>query len=99
VLRNRGATPFSSSGMREFSTRGLTLALDVPRAPRAAFPAMRALGTALCEALQGTIADEQGRILDEPALDRVGAQLNAIHDRLEASGIVPGGALALRLFA
>ncbi len=99
TLKNRGATPFSPEHMREFSTRGLTLALDVPRAPAAAFPAMRAFAEALCESMQGSIIDEQGRTLDGPALDRVGAQLAAIHSRLEASGIAPGGALALRLFA
>lgn len=99
TLKNRGATPFSPEHMREFSTRGLTLALDAARAPRAAFPAMRAFAETLCESMQGNIADEQGRTLDGPALDRVGAQLAAIHSRLEASGIAPGGALALRLFA
>lgn len=99
TLKNRGATPFSPEHMREFSTRGLTLALDVPRAPREAFPAMRALLGNLCSALQGTIVDEQGRRLDEAALDLVDDQVRAIQARLEQNGIVPGSALALRLFS
>jgi FtsZ-interacting cell division protein ZipA len=99
VLRNRGATPFSPEHMREFSTRALSLSLDVPRVPREAFGALRLTLTNFSEAMQASIADEQGRVLDAPALDRVGAQIAAIHDRLEANGIDPGGALALRLFA
>jgi len=100
-LKNRGATPFSPDleHMREFSTRGLTLVLDVPRVPREAFPALRALLNGLCNALQGTVVDEQGRRLDDAALDLVDDQLRSIHGRLEQSGIVPGSALALRLFS
>jgi FtsZ-interacting cell division protein ZipA len=99
TLKNRGATPFSFEHMREFSTRALTLALDAPRAPREAFPALRALLNGLCTALQGIVIDEHGRRLDDAALDLVGDQLRSMHGRLELSGIVPGGALSLRLFS
>jgi FtsZ-interacting cell division protein ZipA len=99
TLKNRGATPFSPEHMREISTRGLTLALDVPRVPREAFPALRLMLNALCSSLLGTVVDEQGRRLDDAALDLVADQLRAIHARLEQSGIAPGGATALRLFS
>jgi hypothetical protein len=99
TLRNRGATPFSAEHMREFSTRALTLALDVPRAPRGAYQAMRGFAAALCDALQGSVVDEQGRKLDAGAMDRVATQLAAIDARLAGFGVEPGGATALRLFS
>jgi len=99
TLKNRGATPFSPEHMRDFSSRALTLVLDVPRVPRDAFPALRVLLNALCNALQGTVVDEQGRRLDDAALDLVADQLRAIQGRLEQNGITPGGAVALRLFS
>jgi FtsZ-interacting cell division protein ZipA len=99
TLKNRGATPFSSEHMREFSTRALSVVLDVPRVPREAFPAMRTLLNALCSSLQASVVDEQGRRLDDAALDLVADQLRAIQGRLEQNGIVPGGSLALRLFS
>jgi ZipA, C-terminal FtsZ-binding domain len=99
TLKNRGATPFSPEHMRDFSSRALTLVLDVPRVPRDAFPALRVLLNALCTALQGTVVDEQGRRLDDAALDLVADQLRAIQGRLEQNGITPGGAVALRLFS
>jgi hypothetical protein len=99
TLKNRGATPFSPGHMREFSTRALTLTLDVPRAPGGAYQAMRGFAMALCDALQGSIVDEQGRKLDAPAMDRVAAELAAIDARLAQLGVVPGGAMALRLFS
>jgi FtsZ-interacting cell division protein ZipA len=99
TLRNRGATPFSSEHMREFSTRALSVVLDVPRVPREAFPAMRTLLNALCGSLQASLVDEQGRRLDDAALDLVADQLRTIQGRLEQNGIVPGGPLALRLFS
>ena len=98
-LKNRGATPLLDVNVREFSTRGLLLSLDVPRAPRDAFSVMRAVAGALRDALQGVIVDEQGHDLDEAALDRVDAQLGVIRAQLEGNGIVPGSDLALRLFA
>jgi hypothetical protein len=99
TLKNRGATPFSPEHMREFSTRALTLTLDVPRAPRSAYQAMRNFALTLCDALQGSIVDEQGRKLDTAAMDRVAAQLAAIDARLARLGVIPGGAMALRLFS
>jgi len=99
TLGNRGATPFSPEHMREFSTRALTLTLDVPRAPRGAYPAMRIFALTLCDALQGSIVDEQGRELDAAALDRVALQLAAIDSRLAQLGASSGGATALRLFS
>jgi FtsZ-interacting cell division protein ZipA len=85
--------------MREFSTRALSVVLDVPRVPREAFPAMRTLLNALCSSLQASVVDEQGRRLDDAALDLVADQLRTIQGRLEQNGIIPGGPLALRLFS
>jgi FtsZ-interacting cell division protein ZipA len=98
TLKNRGATPFAAD-MRDFSTRALSVILDVPRVPREAFPALRNLLNALCTSLQATVVDEQGRRLDDAALDLVADQMRSIQGRLEHNGILPGGALALRLFS
>ena len=43
--------------------------------------------------------DDNGQPLDERALAAIARQLDEVRAKLELHGIVPGGALALRLFS
>jgi hypothetical protein len=81
---------------------GVTLTLDVARTrqPGRGYEAMARAGRHLAASEQGArVVDDAGRQLDERALAAVGAQLETVSQRLAASGIEPGSALALRLFS
>lgn len=80
---------------------GIVLSLDVPRTPdmRRGYDAMVLHARDLCVTLGGMVVDDNGQPLDERALAAIGAQLDAVHGTLEARGIEPGSAAALRLFA
>ena len=81
--------------------QALSLAMDVPRAPETArsFESMARLARDLAAALGGRLVDDNDRALDEQALAAIGRQLDAVRGQLDARGIAPGSALALRLFS
>ncbi|TMG75509.1 MAG: hypothetical protein E6H75_10115 [Betaproteobacteria bacterium] len=99
ALLNFGPTPFSIDRLKSFSTRGVTLELDVPRTPRGAFEQFRDTARALAERLNARIVDDNRQPLGPAAFDAIGARVQAVHRSMEARGIDPGGALALRLFS
>jgi FtsZ-interacting cell division protein ZipA len=99
TLLNFGPTPFSIDRLKSFSTQGVTLELDVPRTPRGAFEQFRDTARALAERLNARIVDDNRQPLGPAAFDAIGARVQAVHLSMEARGIVPGGALALRLFS
>lgn len=99
TLINFGPTPFSVDRVKSFSTRDVTLELDVPRTPRGAFEQFRDTARALAERLNARIVDDNRQPLGPAAFDAIGARVQAVHRSMEARGIVPGGALALRLFS
>jgi hypothetical protein len=76
---------------------GVTLMLDVPRAPdlsrnyAAMVEAARRLG--------GRLVDDNGNSLDERALAAIGVEVESLRNRLVEIGIEPGSPLALRLFS
>jgi hypothetical protein len=80
---------------------GVTLTLDVARTrhPARSYEAMARAGRHLANERGGRVEDDTGRELDERALAAVGAQLEAVAQRLAAAGIEPGSPLALRLFS
>ncbi|MDA1116652.1 MAG: hypothetical protein O2979_01320 [Proteobacteria bacterium] len=80
---------------------GVVLSLDVARTPdmRRSYDAMVLHARGLCVSLGGMVVDDNGQPLDERALAAIGVQLDAVHGTLEARGIEPGSAAALRLFA
>jgi ZipA, C-terminal FtsZ-binding domain len=82
------------------SPNRLTFLLDVPRAPAAQSPwqALVQCAHACTNRLQGTLVDDGGRTLGQPALDRIGAELERRYAVLENAGLVAGSPLALRLF-
>ncbi len=99
ALLNFGPTPFSIDRLKSLSTHGVTLELDVPRTPRGAFEQFRDTARALAERLNARIVDDNRQSLGPAAFDAIGARVRAVHRGMEARGIVPGGALALRLFS
>src|SRR6266545_3615294 len=81
------------------STRGVTLELDVPRTPYGAFARFRDSAQMFARGLNARIVDDNREPVGPAAFDAIGTQLQAVHGSMEARGIAPGGALALRLFS
>jgi hypothetical protein len=96
----RDGTRFEPGSLRNASYQAVSLELDLPRTPDAhrAFEAMARLGTQLATQLGGRLEDDNGNVLDVRALAAIAAQLDAVRARLEARGLAPGSAEALRVF-
>ena len=99
ALLNFGAARFDVDRLNALALHGVTLELDVPRTPRGAFEQFRDLARSLAQGLNSRIVDDNRQLLGAAAFDAIGAQVQAVHASMEARGIVPGGALALRLFS
>jgi len=99
ALANFEPTPLNIDGLSALSTRGVTLELDVPRAPHGAFTRFRQSAQMFARELKARIVDDNREPVGPAAFDAIGAQLQAVHGSMEARGIAPGGALALRLFS
>lgn len=100
-LADRDGTRFMPATMKDAAPQALTLSMDVPRAPdtQRTFDAMLRFGKQLAQLLGGTLVDDNNQPLDERAVSAINAQLLVVRRNLEAQGIAPGSALALRLFA
>jgi FtsZ-interacting cell division protein ZipA len=87
--------------MKDATPAGLSLALDVARAPdtRRSFESMARLAHQLAAVLGGGIVDDNGQALDERAVAAIAQQLDTVRARLESQGIAPGSPTALRLFS
>ena len=99
ALANFEPTSLSVDGLSALSTRGVTLELDVPRAPYGAFARFRQSAQMLARELKARIVDDNREPVGPAAFDAIGARLEAVHGSMEERGIAPGGALALRLFS
>lgn len=101
TLAARDGEKFTRGALREATPDALTLALDVTRTPdtRRSFESMARLAHQLAAVLGGRIVDDKGNALDERAVAAIAQQLDAVRARLEARGLSPGGAAALRLFS
>jgi FtsZ-interacting cell division protein ZipA len=99
TLVNFESVPFRSDSMRSLTTRGLTLELDVPRAPHGAFDLLRESARQLAQALDARIVDDNRQPLGAAAFDQIRTRLQAIYRTMEARGIAAGSATALRLFS
>jgi FtsZ-interacting cell division protein ZipA len=99
TLADIDGAPFRAGDIGSATTLGLTLELDVPRAPRGAFERFRELAQDLSGELNARIVDDNRQPLGAAAFDAIGARMDAVHASMEARGIKPGGALALRLFS
>jgi len=99
ALANDEPIPFKVDSLETLSTRGVTLELDVPRAPRGAFARFREAADRLARQLNARIVDDNRQPLAANSFETIGAQFQAVHKAMEARGIDPGGGLALRLFS
>lgn len=81
--------------------RELTLSLDVAQVPRAEQPyaRLREAATRLAEVMDGQITDDNGQPLSAAAMDRIGAELEHLYDRLDERELSAGSVLARRLFS
>lgn len=100
-LANLEPMPFHVETMRTLATQGVTIVLDVPRAPPAAatFRAYVEFARQAEHSLGGSLVDDNRKSINQAALDSIAMQLEAIHKTMSARGITPGGPLALRLFS
>lgn len=99
ALANLEPIPFKVDSLETLSTRGVTLELDVPRAPRGAFTRFREMSERLARQLNARVVDDNRQPLGAGAFEAIGVQLQAVHRAMEERGIAPGGPLALRLFS
>jgi FtsZ-interacting cell division protein ZipA len=99
ALVNFEPIPFKVDSLETLSTRAVTLELDVPRSPPGAFAGFRQAAERLARQLEARVVDDNRQPLGPGAFDAIGTQLEAVHNAMEARGIAPGGALALRLFS
>jgi hypothetical protein len=100
-LANLEPMPFHVETMRTLATQGVTIVLDVPRAPPAAatFRAYVEFARQAEHSLGGSLVDDNRKSINQAALDSIAMQLEALHKTMSARGITPGGPLALRLFS
>jgi len=99
ALANFEPIPFKLDSLETLSTHAVTLELDVPRAPRGAFTRFREAAERIAKQLNARIVDDNRHPVTAAAFDAIDKQFHAVHRAMEARGIAPGGALALRLFS
>jgi FtsZ-interacting cell division protein ZipA len=99
ALVNFEPIPFKLDSLETLSTHAVTLELDVPRTPRGAFARFREAAERMARQLNARIVDDNRQPVTAGAFDAISTQLQAVHAAMEARGIAPGGALALRLFS
>jgi hypothetical protein len=100
-LCNDEATPFSSEAMRTLSTAGVTLELDIPRAPgdAGALACLRSFAEQFAAGLGGVLVDDNRAPLSAAGFDAIAAQLAPVYEAMRAQGIPAGSPIALRLFS
>lgn len=100
VLANQEPTLFSVEQLRHLHTSGLTLVLDVPRAPNPvhAFDRMTSFAQQLADALGGVLVDDNRSPLTERSISLIRGQIAQFEQVMERYSIPAGGVVALRLF-
>jgi FtsZ-interacting cell division protein ZipA len=100
-LANLEPNAFREDAIGALSTRGLTVLLDVPRAPgrEGTFDEFTHVVQRLARALGATLVDDNGRPLAASAFPTIRSQLRGVYEAMEARGIAAGSGLALRLFS
>lgn len=101
TLANFGSEGFTADNLRSLATHGLTLSIDVPRVGDgvAAFNRMLVAAQRLARALDGVLVDAQRAPLAENMIAAIRAKIGELQQTMRDNGIVPGSALALRLFS
>lgn len=101
TLDNHEPAPFLPESINGLATRGVTLLLDVPRAPSPAeaLDRMTEVGRRLAQALGGELVDDNRAFLTDAGIQRIREQVQSIQAAMEQRGIPAGGERALRLFS
>jgi FtsZ-interacting cell division protein ZipA len=101
TLVNHESAPFLPEQIKQLTTSGITLLLDVPRVSdgHTAIELMLRTGTLLAEELGGTLVDDNGVPLNDKSVRAIDQQLTTLHAELDALGIPAGSERALRLFS
>jgi FtsZ-interacting cell division protein ZipA len=101
TLDNQESEPFLPERVKQITTGGVTLVLDVPRVAdgAAALDIMLHRGRELAAGLGGTLVDDNRVPLTDRSVRAIREQLVSIHESMEARGTPPGSARALRLFS
>ena len=101
TLCNMEEVAFSAEGMKELATKGLTLLFDIARVPGGigAFDRFVEFTRGMAESLSAGVVDDNRQPLDDAALAKIRAQLQALYASMEEQGIPAGSPLALRLFS
>ena len=101
TLANLGSEGLSIETLRSLATHGLTLSIDVPRVSdgAAAFARMLGAGQQLARAMDGVLVDAQRAPLADGMISAIRAKIVELQQIMRNAGIVPGSALAVRLFS
>ncbi len=101
TIANQEAGAFLPEAVSGMSTSGITILLDVPRVADAerALQRMFELGHSLAVTLKGRLVDDNRATLSAASMDKIRQQLKDLHAAMNARGIAPGSARALRLFS
>jgi hypothetical protein len=101
TLDNHEPAPFLPEQVKNLTTRGVTLLLDVPRVADGARALARMLEVAasLATSLGGKLVDDNRIALTEAGVARIQAQVRSIQAAMAGRGIPAGSARALRLFS
>lgn len=101
MLTNFAPTPFSPENIRQMTTHGVTLLLDVPKVANGAkvFDQMLVLARQVAGSLGGTLVDDNRRPLSDSGIAKIKSQLATIYAKMEAANLPAGGDRALRLFS
>lgn len=100
-VANLEAVPFRLDDLSTQGSRGVTVAMDVARAPDEAtgFDEFVAFARDLARVLEGELVDDDHRPVSDDALGAIKDEVDRVRGRLAALGVPAGSALALRLFA
>jgi len=99
-LQNYRQEALTIESLRQLSTPGVVLLLDVPRVadPVRVFDQMRMAAKRMAHTLEGVLVDDNRRPLNDASLASIRAEVNATAVALREANIEPGGPRALRLF-
>lgn len=100
TLNNHESEPFRADNMKNLTTHGVTLLLDVPRVANGekAFDQMTHIARIFTNTLGGTMVDDNRVPLTDNGIIRSRQQLSKIQSVMEANNIPAGSSNAMKLF-
>jgi FtsZ-interacting cell division protein ZipA len=100
TLQNARNEPLTAESLRVMSVQGVVFLLDVPRVhdPVRVFDQMKLAARRMAQTLGGELVDDNRRPLDDAALAKTRAQVQAAAAALSHARIEPGSARAQALF-